>query len=169
MVRPGAPPGPQTATTRPAPRAASWTGAGGFGVVVRGRGRGEHGVGQPVEPPGVDGAGQAEAGEHRGDVGGGVRLDHRDRAYAVPAQVVDRRRVEARGVQRHHGHRRLAGGGGGHQVGDVHAALEHHDGGTGGQLAQGRGLPRRAGGDHEDAGALASLPGPMPSMLNPAG
>ena len=76
--------------------------------------------------------------------------DDRDRADAVLAQVVDRGQVEAGRVDPEHGDVGLARAGGGEQVVDVDAPLEHHDAGPIAERGQRRRLPRRARRDHQD-------------------
>ena len=148
VVRPGAPAGPQTATTRPAR-------AGDRRLVVGvrhagandGVGRllaGGHGVGQRLElvlgderadpDPGRPQAGGVERGPARHD---------RDRSDGVRAEVLDRRDVEAGRVDTEHGDVGLAGTRGGQQVVDVDAALEHHDPGRARPAGRARSTPRR--------------------------
>ena len=146
VVRPGAPAGPHTATTRPrAGSGAAGAGVGsGSGSVVAEDHRGQclHvGVGHRGAHP--------DAGGAHGRLLAGAR-DDGDRAHAVGPQVVDRREVEARRLQRHHGGVGLAGGRAGQQVVDVDAALEHDEVAATAQDAQGLGLPARAGGEQED-------------------
>ena len=152
MVRPGAPAGPHTAITRPpvggrrllvgVARADDGVG----GLLPRGHGVGQRrevvlGDQRPDPDPGRAQAGGVEAGAAGHD---------RDRSDGVRAEVLDRGRVEAGGVDAEHGDVRLAGAGGGQQVVDVDAPLEHHDPGPFPEQGEGRRLPRGPGRDHED-------------------
>ena len=153
MVRPGAPAGPQTATTRPrGPR-------GRDGPLVRrcDLRRRRRGLGpadrldQAVEVVLGDDAGRPDPGAaDPARLDGRPRGAHRDRPHPVPPQDVDRAHVEARGVQADDGDLGLTCGGGGQQVVHVDTALEHHDIGPGAQGGEGRRLPGSTGGDDQD-------------------
>ena len=160
VVRPGAPAGPQTATTRPAADAALGRRGGPRGRRLVGRrtpvggrlGR-RHRVGQRVEVVVGDERSDADpGGPQPAAVEGGAAGDDRDRPDAVPAQVVDGGAVEARARR---GRRTATSAwparGGGEQVVDVDAALEHDDARVRRRAAASAArLPGRAGGDDQD-------------------
>ncbi len=64
--------------------------------------------------------------------------------------MVDSGHVEPGCVHAEHRDVRLPGAGGGQQVVDVHAALEHDDPAPLAEQPQRRGLPGRTGGDDQD-------------------
>ncbi len=83
-------------------------------------------------------------------VQGRAAVRDRDRPDAVPAEVVDGGPVQAGRVEPEHRDVRLTGGGGGQQVVDVDAALEHDDAGVVAEHPERVGLPGRSRGHDQD-------------------
>ena len=150
VVRPGAPAGPQTAISRP-PAAVADDGESDLGLGLDRRPiGGGHRIRQCIEIVVGDELGNADP--RRPDPTALDRLggDHRHRADAMAAQMVDRRHIQPGGVEPEHRHVGLTGRGRRQEVVDVDAALEDDDAGMGAQDAEGRRLPGGPGGDHQD-------------------
>ena len=137
-MRPGAPAGPQTTTTRPDP---AGTGAGSS---IRAS-AGVTGSSSDSRRSSTRGrsslVGQAVDTDPRGPCPGRVRAPATgdgDDAHLVAMEEVDGGLVEPRGVEGDQCGVRLAGAADGEQVVDVDAPLEHHQPGTPGDQLQHR-------------------------------